>query len=297
MVAAAVVGVASVAGTVIAGGEAADATKSASKAAIAQQNVALAEQSRLSQPYRDLGQSAIPQLQSLLGIGKPGQSAQDASAAQLQTLRNTPGYQFQQQQGTQNTVNAASAQGMSLSGNTLEGLSKFNQGLADTTYQQAVGNLENTVNTGQAAAAGQAANVGNAASNIGNTLINQGNTLAGIDVNEAAGITKAIGNTYNTAMTNNTLQGLNNPNSNASNWDTENPNNFQDFQSSDRRLKTDIQLVGRLDCGLNVYTFRYAKSPATVHMGVMADEVQNVIPDAVSVDADGYLQVRYGMLH
>lgn len=169
------------------------------------------EQSRLSQPYRDLGQSAIPQLQSLLGIGKPGQSAQATSDAQLATLRNTPGYQFQQQQGQQNTINAASAQGMSLSGNTLEGLSKFNQGLADTTYQQAVGNLENTVNTGQAAAAGQAANVGNAAANIGNTLVNQGNTMAGIDANVAAGISKSVGNASNQYVTNQTLNGLNNP--------------------------------------------------------------------------------------
>lgn len=224
-----------------------------------------------------------------------GQPAQATSP--LDALRSMPGYQFQQQQGTQNTINAASAQGMSLSGNTLKGLSEFNQGLADTTYQQEVGDLQNVVSTGQAAAAGQAANVGNAAANIGNTLVNQGNTLAGIDANVAAGISKSVGNASNQYVTNQTLQGLNNPNNNPSNWDTENPNNFQDFQSSDRRLKTDIQLVGRLDCGLNVYTFRYAKSPATVHMGVMADEVQSVIPDAVSIDSDGYLQVRYGMLH
>lgn len=298
MVAAAIVGAAVVGGvgTAVAGSEAAGATKSASNAAIQQQQMALQQQATLSAPYRSLGESAVPKLQQLLGIGPAGQSAQATTDAQLAALRNTPGYQFQQQQGTQNTVNAASAQGMSLSGNTLEGLSKFNQGLADTTYQQTVGNLENTVNTGQAAAAGQAANVGNAASNIGNTLVNQGNTLAGIDVNTAAGITKALGNGANQYMTNQTLQGLSNPNSNASNWDTESSGNFQDFQSSDRRLKTDINLVGRLDSGLNVYTFRYIKSPATVHMGVMADEVAKVIPEAVSTDDDGYLQVCYGML-
>ena len=98
---------------------------------------------------------------------------------------------------------------MSLSGNTLEGLSQFNAGLADQTYQQAVGNAENVVNTGQAAAAGQAANVGNAASNISNAEINQGNTLAGIDANEIAGITKATGNAANQYVAQNTLQGLN----------------------------------------------------------------------------------------
>lgn len=215
MVAAVAIGgaVVGAAGSAIAGGEAADATKSASRAAISQQQQALQQQSQLSQPYRALGESAIPKLQTLLGIGPAGQNPQATSDAQLAALRNTPGYQFQQQQGTQNTINAASAQGMSLSGNTLEGLSKFNQGLADTTYQQAVGNLENTVNTGQAAAAGQAANVGNAAANIGNTLVNQGNTLAGIDANTAAGITKSIGNASNQYQT---LKGLNDPTGRAS---------------------------------------------------------------------------------
>jgi hypothetical protein len=149
-------------------------------------------------------------LQSLLGIGPgaAGKTSQQISDQQLQTLRNTPGYQFQQQQGQQNTLNAASAMGMGLSGNTLEGLSKFNQGLADTTYQQTVGNLENTVNTGQAAAAGQAANVGNAAANTGNIMLNQGNTMAGIEANRVAGITKSIGNAANQYQT---LSGLSNP--------------------------------------------------------------------------------------
>lgn len=201
MVAAAVIGgVVAAAGTAYAGHEAASATKSASNAAIQQQQNALSEQAQLSAPYRAFGEGAIPQLQSLLGIGGGG------SAGALQTLRQTPGYQFNQEQGTLNTLNAASAQGMNLSGNTLEALSRFNQGLADTTYQQQVGNLENAVNTGQAAAAGQAANVGNAAGNISNALINQGNTLAGIDANTVAGLTRSFGNAANQYQT---LQGLN----------------------------------------------------------------------------------------
>lgn len=189
-------------GSVVAGSEAAGATKDASRAAISEQQQALDQQAALSKPYRDLGQSEIPTLQNLLGVG-----GADPTAA----LRATPGYQFQQKEGTQNTVNQASAMGLGLSGNTLEGLSKFNQGLADTTYQQAVGNAENVVGMGQAAAAGQAANVGNAAGNISSTLVNQGNTLAGIDANTAAGISKSIGNTGNQLITQQTLAGLNNP--------------------------------------------------------------------------------------
>jgi hypothetical protein len=183
----------------VAGGEAASATTSASNAAIAQQQSALQQQAALSTPYRALGEGAIPTLQSLITPG-PSQTA---------TLRQLPGYQFAQEQGTTATENAASAMGLALSGNTLQGLSKFNQGLADTTFQQQVGNLENVVGLGQAAAAGQAANIGNAASNISNTLIGQGQTLAGIDANVAAGLTKAAGNAANQYITQNTLAGLN----------------------------------------------------------------------------------------
>jgi len=100
---------------------------------------------------------------------------------------------------------------MALSGNTLESLDSFSTGLADSTYQNAVGNAQNAVGIGQAAAAGQAANIGSAAGNISNSLTTQGNTIAGIDANEAAGVTKALSGGVNQATTLNTLSGLNNP--------------------------------------------------------------------------------------
>jgi hypothetical protein len=50
---------------------------------------------------------------------------------------------------------------------------------------------------------------------------------------------------------------------------------------SDRRLKTDIKRVGTLDNGLPVYTFRYKGHPA-IQMGLMAQDVEKVNPDAVS---------------
>ena len=48
---------------------------------------------------------------------------------------------------------------------------------------------------------------------------------------------------------------------------------------SDRRLKTDIEPVGRMDNGLTVYRYRY-KAGGPVHIGVMADEVEKIRPDA-----------------
>ena len=67
-----------------------------------------------------------------------------------------------------------------------------------------------------------------------------------------------------------------------------------DNVQSDRRLKDDIRLVGRTFDGLNVYTFRYKNDPI-VRMGVMAQEVLPVHPEAVS-ERDGYLAVDYSRI-
>jgi hypothetical protein len=184
---------------------AASATKDASNAAIQQQQAALAQQKEMAAPYTQLGQNAMGAYQNLLGIGKDGKV--NPQLAQ-QTLQNMPGYQFAQQQGQNQTLAAAGAMGMGLSGNTLAGLSRYNQGLADQTYQSELQNLLAPVQIGQAAAAGQAANIGQGAQNMGNIYQNQGNNLANIAIGEMGGITGSIGNAMNTYTTLNTLKGL-----------------------------------------------------------------------------------------
>jgi hypothetical protein len=61
---------------------------------------------------------------------------------------------------------------------------------------------------------------------------------------------------------------------------------------SDRRLKTDIRKVGKTDGGHNLYAYRYKASPAAVHIGVMADEVEHVL-GAVHTMPDGFKAVDY----
>lgn len=63
---------------------------------------------------------------------------------------------------------------------------------------------------------------------------------------------------------------------------------------SDRRMKRDIVKVGMTDGGLPVYTFKYIFSDVP-QMGVMADEVEAVIPDAVA-EIGGIKHVNYGMV-
>ena len=64
---------------------------------------------------------------------------------------------------------------------------------------------------------------------------------------------------------------------------------------SDMTLKHDISLLGHLDNGLGFYRFSYNDSDK-VYVGVMAQEVQSVRPEAVMRGHDGYLWVNYDML-
>lgn len=62
---------------------------------------------------------------------------------------------------------------------------------------------------------------------------------------------------------------------------------------SDRRVKTDISRVGKLDNGLPVFAYRYIWG-GPMHIGVMAQDVEQVHPDAV-FEVGGVKAVDYGM--
>jgi hypothetical protein len=64
---------------------------------------------------------------------------------------------------------------------------------------------------------------------------------------------------------------------------------------SDVALKHDILLLGRLDNGIGFYRFAYHGSDRS-YVGVMAQEVQSVMPAAVMRGRDGYLRVAYDKL-
>jgi Protein of unknown function (DUF3300) len=64
---------------------------------------------------------------------------------------------------------------------------------------------------------------------------------------------------------------------------------------SDMRLKHDIVLLGRLDNGIGFYRFTY-NGGHRAYVGVLAQEVQVVMPAAVMRGQDGYLRVDYDKL-
>jgi len=72
---------------------------------------------------------------------------------------------------------------------------------------------------------------------------------------------------------------------------------------SDVRLKENIKPVGVMDNGLTLYSFEYKDEVKShplagdgIHVGVMAQEVEQVFPYAVKTLDDGYKVVDYGLL-
>jgi hypothetical protein len=64
---------------------------------------------------------------------------------------------------------------------------------------------------------------------------------------------------------------------------------------SDIALKHDVVLLGHLSNGLGYYRFSYLGS-SKPYVGVIAQEVQNLVPEAVTRGRDGYLRVYYQQL-
>jgi len=71
---------------------------------------------------------------------------------------------------------------------------------------------------------------------------------------------------------------------------------------SDRRMKENIIKIGVLDNGLNLYRFNYKPEFKDIagegsFIGVMADEVEPIFPDAVIDSPNGYKTVNYGVVY
>jgi hypothetical protein len=64
---------------------------------------------------------------------------------------------------------------------------------------------------------------------------------------------------------------------------------------SDRRLKTDIEQVGELSNGLKLYSYKYFDGSGPF-VGVMADEVEQIQPEALGPVIAGYKSVDYSQI-
>lgn len=63
---------------------------------------------------------------------------------------------------------------------------------------------------------------------------------------------------------------------------------------SDERMKEDIDTVGELPTGEGIYEYSYKADPTHArHVGVMAQEIERTMPEAVITDKDGMKKVDY----
>lgn len=125
-------------------------------------------------PYREGGLESFNQLLNELSGG----------------FQQSPGYQFQMDQGVRALEGSAAAGGNVRSGATMKAMNQFGQGLANQEYGTYMNRLTGMAQMGQAAAGNQAtaganyaAGAGNAYGNMGNAqsagAIAQGNAVSG----------------------------------------------------------------------------------------------------------------------
>lgn len=155
-IAAAVIGsgVASAVGSASAANAQKDAANTAAQTQLTMYNQTRSDLS----PFREGGQSAFTQLQSLFGFGPGGNGTPNASAATT-ALTQFPGYQFGLDQGQQSLDRSAASRGLTLSGAQLQDSQKFGTDYAmQQAWQPYVSQLDFMSNLGEnaATATGQA---------------------------------------------------------------------------------------------------------------------------------------------
>lgn len=192
-------------------------TQAAQIASQTEMNMFNTTQSNLK-PYMQSGVGSTTALQGLTGSG----TSDPLSSALLKaptmdeaTLQQTPGYQFNLNQGLESAQNSYAARGLGSSGAAVKGAETYATGLADSTYQNqyanAVTNQTNQFNRlmslstlGENAAAGVGVAATQTGANIASNQIGAGNASAAA----AMATGNAISGAAQTGFTNNLLQGM-----------------------------------------------------------------------------------------
>ncbi len=174
--------------------------------------------------------------------------------SEFDTYRAGTGYDFEKDRGESGIMTMLGSKGMRNSGAALKSLVSFNDGLQRKSINDYMDRLLGLTGIGF--------NAGQQLTQAGNTSQSQSTGKSSSSESaskEHDGIGKFIGK----------------------------------FIASDSRLKEDIKKVGQLDNGLNVYTYKYLGGKTT-YVGVMADEVKDIMPEALGPTMNGFMTVDYG---
>lgn len=279
--------------------EAGDNTYAAAKYAADQQMKMFEQMQKNLAPYMTAGQQGMGGLLGMLGM-QGGTSGAGGGLGSLLTrqfqfdpsqLESTPGYQFTLNQGLKSLANQNAAKGLGLSGAQQKGALEYATGLANNTYGDQYSRALQSYMT----------NYG-----LASDMFNRFSGLAGLGQNAAAGVGNAgmqtASNMGNLLMQGTQAQGsglIGAANANASALGAGGTLGLAGAGTysllSDRRYKADISLIGKTPGGHNWYRYRYKGYPDW-HEGVMAQEVEQTVPDAV-VEHDGVKYVDYSKVH
>ena len=175
--------------------DAAKEQRKATQATIKAQEKALERQIGLQEPFRQTGVNALADYTA----------ASQYTPFGMPQFEADPGYSFRMSEGLKALERSAASRGILQSGQTLKDITRFGQDAASQEYQNAFQRylterqarlqpLEYRIGLGQAAASGQAANVGSSATNVGNLTTSLGNI-------NSAGI-MGQSNAYNNMLSN-----------------------------------------------------------------------------------------------
>jgi len=208
-------------------------------------------------PYNEIGNYGRNALASVYRGGEPDYTA----------FTNSPGYQFQFNEGQKAVENSGSARGMNLSGAQLKGLTRYGQGAASTGFNDWFNRNMSMAGFGQ-----QNAN------QMADYTMDTGRSIGAA----RQGIGEARGSGY--MAKGNIKSGISNSLLNAG-------IGALGGALSDERTKENIRRVGETDKGLPIYVYNYIGDPK-LFMSVMAQDLEKVDPDAV-FEKDGLKYVRY----
>lgn len=180
--------------------DAAEAQTKATKLTIKAQEKALERQIGLQEPFRQTGVNALADYGT----------ASQYTPFGMEQFQADPGYQFRMSEGMKALERSAASRGILQSGGTLKDITRFGQDAASQEYQNAFQRylaerqqrlqpLEYRIGLGQAAASGQAANVGTSARNVGQLTTSLGDIRSAGIMGQANAFTNTLGNLSNLA--------------------------------------------------------------------------------------------------
>jgi hypothetical protein len=189
--------------TVYASSQQSSAIKSAQNSANAAQTSEEATLRADLAPYSGQGQAALGVVGDLSGA-----NGVDAAKVAQGNFVQSPGYQFQFDQGLRAVDAGAAAKGLTRSGATIKGEESFGQGLASQDFNTYYNNLFNLANMGESAAAKTGAGAITTGQGIAQTDTSAGLAQANIIGNEFSSLSKTSNSVFSNPQTSSSLNSL-----------------------------------------------------------------------------------------